>query len=255
MYDPRNYPFAILAFSFGGLWLCAKCGAIAQRAQKNMTEEDRKDLNTVAAATLTLLGLIIAFTFSMAVSRYDQRKNLEAEEANAIGTEYLRVGLLPTKAAERARSLLCGYLQQRVLRYESHEFRQTGFDRIDGETGRLEKDMWSLTEATATEVPAPTAALIIGGMNDVLNSQGYTQAAWANRIPSAAWVLMGLIAGLCSFLIGYSAHRARTLTLLVLPLAVAIALFLIADIDSPHGGLIRVHPDNLTYLAGTLNGQ
>jgi hypothetical protein len=63
---------------------------------------------------------------------------------------------------------------------------------------------------------------------------------------------MVLIAGLCSFLIGYGAHRARILTLLVLPLAVSIALFLVADIDSPHGGLIRVRPDNLTYLAESL---
>ena len=252
MYDPRNYPFAILLFSLVGLWLCAKGGALAQNVHQNLAEDDRKDLSTVEAATLTLLGLIIAFTFSMAVSRYDQRKNLEAEEANAIGTEYLRVGLLPTDTAKHARSLLLRYLQQRVLRYESREFRQARLNRIDVDTALLERDMWSLAESPGRDLPGPIAALVIGGMNDVLNSHGYTQAAWANRIPPAAWVLMVLIAGLCSFLIGYGAHRARTLTLLVLPLAVSIALFLIADIDSPHGGLIRVRPDNLTYLAESL---
>ena len=255
MYDPRNYPFAIFLLSLGGLWLCAKSGALLQRAQQNIAEDDRKDLNTVEAATLTLLGLIIAFTFSMAVSRYDQRKNLEAEEANAIGTEYLRVGLLPTEQTEHLRSLLSRYLQQRVLRYESREFRQNRLNDIEAETALLEKEMWSLTKATTKDLPGPIAILVIGGMNDVLNSHGYTQAAWANRIPSAAWVLMTLIAGLCSFLTGYVAHRARILTLLILPLAVSTALFLIADIDSPHGGLIRVRPDNLIYLAESFSAQ
>jgi len=252
MYDPRNYPFAILLLSLGGLWLCAKGGALAQRVHQDIAEDDRKDLSTVEAATLTLLGLIIAFTFSMAVSRYDQRENLEAEEANAIGTEYLRIGLLPTEAAEHLRSLLLRYLQQRVFRYESREFRQIRLHRIDTDTAQLENEMWLLTKATTKDLSGPIAALVIGGMNDVLNSHGYTQAAWANRIPSPAWALMVLIAGLCSFLIGYGAHRARILTLLVLPLAVSIALFLIADIDSPHGGLIRVRPDNLTYLSESL---
>jgi hypothetical protein len=255
MYDPRNYPVAILLLSFAGLWLCAKIGAGAQRTQQNIVEEDRKDLNTVAAATLTLLGLIIAFTFSMAVSRYDQRKNLEAEEANAIGTEYLRASLLPADTANKLQSALLSYLEQRISCYGIHGSRTAELKRVSIETAALEKQMWAQTNSITKDLPGPIAALVIGGLNDVLNSHGYTQAAWSNRIPSAAWVLMALIAGMCSFLIGYGVHRARILTLLVLPLAVSIALFLIADIDSPHGGLIRVRPDNLTQLAESFAGR
>lgn len=70
-------------------------------------------------------------------------------------------------------------------------------------------------------------------MNDVLNSQGYTQAAWWNRIPVTAWVLLATIAIGCNLLIGYGAHRTNKLLFLVLPLAVSISFFLIADIDSP----------------------
>ena len=94
-------------------------------------------------------------------------------------------------------------------------------------------------------------------MNDVLNSQAYTQAAWWNRIPIAAWGLMGAIAIFCNVLVGFSARRAKAggLMLLILPLVVATAFFLIADIDSPRGGIIRVNPQNLVSLAESLRAQ
>jgi hypothetical protein len=90
-------------------------------------------------------------------------------------------------------------------------------------------------------------------MNDVLNSQGYTQATWSNRIPPAAWSLMALVAICCNLLVGYGARITRVggLLLMVLPLVVSIAFFLIVDIDSPRGGLIHVHPQNLLGLSAT----
>jgi hypothetical protein len=91
-------------------------------------------------------------------------------------------------------------------------------------------------------------------MNDVLNAQGYTQAAWWNRIPRAAWLLMLGIAGCCHLLVGYGvrdAHAERS-QLIVLPLVLAIAFFLIADIDSPRGGVIRVSPQNLMSLGDSM---
>jgi hypothetical protein len=88
-------------------------------------------------------------------------------------------------------------------------------------------------------------------MNDVLNSQGYTQAAWWNRIPVAAWGLMMAIAICCNLLLGYRAQGS--LLLLVMPFIVSISFFLIADIDSPRGGVIRVLPQNLVALSQSLN--
>jgi hypothetical protein len=81
-------------------------------------------------------------------------------------------------------------------------------------------------------------------MNDVLNAQGYTQVAWWNRMPFTAWMLLVLIAIACNLLLGYGEHRT-TAFLLILPLVVSISLFLIADIDSPRKGIIRVQPHNL----------
>jgi hypothetical protein len=119
---------------------------------------------------LRLLGLIIGFSFAMAVSRYDQRKNLEEEEANAIGTEYLRASFLPAASAARVRDLLVRYTDQRVLFYRVHDEEQ--LSRINTETASLQDSLWSaLVEPTAAQRD-PVAELVIAGMNDVLNSQG-----------------------------------------------------------------------------------
>ena len=89
-------------------------------------------------------------------------------------------------------------------------------------------------------------------MNDVLNRQGYTQAAFLNRVPVAAWLLMIAIALFCNFLLGYRAQGKAKVMFLILPVAIAISFFLIADIDAPRRGVIVVHPQNLQILQQSL---
>jgi hypothetical protein len=191
----------------------------------------------------------------MAVSRYDQRKNYEEAEANAIGTEYLRAKLLPAADAEKLRVLLRTYLDQRVLFYVTR--REQQIRQINASTAQLQNELWSAVLTPAEAKPTPIVALAVSGMNDVLNSQGYTQAAWWNRIPIAAWYLMTAIAICCNILVGYGARtvKAGSILLLVLPLVVSIAFFLIADIDSPRGGVIRVKPENLHSLVESLRAN
>ena len=249
----RDFPLLVFAVSLIVMWISAQIGDFFRKKLLPLEEGERIDFSTVLTATLTLLGLIIAFSFSMAVSRYDQRKNYEAEEANAIGTEHIRATLLPATHTERVRELLRQYLHQRVLFYETRNRRQ--LEQIDKDTTALEVELWSAVQAAAAAQPTPVVALVAEGMNDVLNTRGYTQAAWWNRIPTAAWGLMATIAIFCNLLIGYGAHRRGIILFLVLPLALSISFFLISDIDSPRGGVIRVLPQNLESLAQSLNGQ
>jgi hypothetical protein len=188
----------------------------------------------------------------MAVNRYDQRKNLEAAEANAINTEYVRVDLISGVDTARLRALIRSYLDQRILFYETRDDGQ--LRQIDVQTERLQADLWSIIQGLGKSQPNPMVAMAVSGMNDVLNAQGYTQAAWWNRIPTAAWGLMWAIAVCSNVLVGYGARRFKSeaILFLVLPLVLAISFFLIADIDSPRGGVIRVEPLALTYLAETL---
>jgi hypothetical protein len=253
MHTLRNYPLLVFVLSLALLWLSAQAGVFFRRRLRPVEEDEWKDLDTVLAATLTLTGLIVAFSFSMAIARYDQRKHYEAEEANAIGTEYVRADLLPSPDADKVHALLREYLQQRVLFYETGDSRERQILQIDEKTARLESELWSGVRDVAGKQPTPIMALTVWGMNDVLNARGYTQAEWLNRIPVAAWSLMVSIAIFCNFLVGYSAHKTSVLLFLVLPLSLAIAFFLIADIDSPHGGLIRVLPQNLVSLSESVS--
>jgi hypothetical protein len=127
--------------------------------------------------------------------------------------------------------------------------------QINAVTSRLQTDLWNAVKSPSEAKPTPVVALVVSGMNDVLNSQGYTQAAWWNRIPFAAWGLMVAIAICCNVLIGYGAlhAEAKSIRLIVLPLVVAISFLLIADIDSPRSGVIHVRPQNLMSLAQSIN--
>jgi FtsH-binding integral membrane protein len=247
-----DYPALVFALCLVVLWLSAQTGAYLGRRRVKLGEDERADLSVILTSALTLLGLIIGFTFSMSITRYDQRKNYEAAEANAIGTEFARAGLLPTTEGTRVRELLRTYLHQRVLFYTTRDARQ--LQQIDVFTAHLQTDLWSAVQDRASAQPTPIVALIVSGMNDVLNSQAYTRASWWNRIPIAAWVLMVAIAICCDCLIGYTErqHGGELRRFLLLPLIVSFSFFLIADIDSPRGGVIRVHPQNLESLACSL---
>ena len=250
-----DYPFLVLVVSFVVLWLSTQIGGGVLRRWRKLEQDAHEDFGVILAATLTLLGLIIGFSFSMATSRYDQRKNLEEEEANAIGTEYVRADLLPAADAAKVRALLKSYLDQRVLFYTARDEQE--LRKIDVRTAQLQTELWSAVLAPAAAQPNQVVALAVSGMNDVLNSQGYTQAAWWNRIPIAAWCLMGAIAICSNLLLGYGARSAKAgrVLHLVLPLVVSISFLAIADIDSARRGLILVNPQNLVSLAESLRAH
>lgn len=252
MQNAMDFPSVVFLASLVAMSLSAWIGAALLRRVKHLTAESREDFNVVQAATLTLLALMIGFSFSMAVGRYDQRKNYEEDEANAIGTEFVRADLLPAADAQQVRTLLARYLEQRLRFYKTRDAHE--LEQINAATTELQTGLWAAVRDAASAQPTPVTALAVAGMNDVLNSQGYTQAAWRNRIPFAAWGLMVAIATCCNLLVGYGAHTAKVgLTLLVvLPVVVSTSFALIADIDSPRGGIIRVSPINLMSTADSL---
>jgi hypothetical protein len=253
MFKLLNFPSVFFILCLLVMLLATKLGASFPKKEEHL-EGVRQDFGIVLGATLTLLGLIIGFTFSMAVSRYDQRKNLEEEEANAIGTEYARADLLPPADAEKVRMYLKTYLKGRVQFYKVSNLQTAQLYQVDSRTAQLQTEMWAAVTAPALAQPSPVIALVVSGMNDVLNSQGYTQAAWLNRIPVMAWGLMVVIALLCNFMLGYGAHKPRLALLIILPLLISVSFMLIGDIDSPRGGLIRLQPKNLIILDQSLQG-
>ena len=191
----------------------------------------------------------------MAIDRHDNRETLEEAEANAIGTEYLRADLLPANTSARTKDLLNQYLDQRILFYSRQSKEKV--QEIRQKTDELQNALWQEILPAARSQPTPAMGLVISGMNDVLNSQGYVQAAWWNRIPYPAWALMAAIAVCANLLVGFGARNfSKNIGLfMIFPFVISVSFFLIADIDSPRGGVIRIEPRNLITLKKAINPQ
>jgi hypothetical protein len=249
----RDYPILLFVVSAVGLLLATWVGATVGR--RPLDQDSSSDHGRVVGATLTLLGLIIGFSFSMAVSRYDLRKSNEEAEANAIGTEFVRAELLPAADAQRVRVLLVNYVDLRIRDYMTRDGAEV--KRIKEQTERLQGQLWSAVRTPGTAQQTPIVGLVVSGMNDVLNAQGYAQAAAWNRLPREVWWLMAAIAIIgCGVVgLGVRAFMSETHFLWVLPAVISIAFFLIADIDSPRSGVIRVDPLNLQDVAQSMHAS
>ena len=252
-----DHPILFLLVLLIVLGSATSLGAALRTRHGPLEEARRSDFDIVLGATLTLLSLIVGFSFSMAANRYDLRKNYEEAEANAIGTAYARADLLPGADAAQVKRLLREYTQLRIRFYEVTNY-NLETDRILGELNRstngLQTQLWAAVVAPVTANQTGPMALVASAMNDALNSQSYAQAASWNRIPPGAWVLLCTIGLVATIMIGFrfdSGSRLRVL-MLILPTLVAVSLFLIADIDCPRGGVIRVLPQNLMALQPTL---
>jgi hypothetical protein len=245
-----DFPLLVFVVSFGVLVVAAWLGDFLRKRSKKAEEINRDDAGVVLGGTLTLLGLIIGFSFAMATNRYDLRKASEQTEAIAIAVAYMRADLLPPADAAKAHELLKKYLDQRIQFYSTRNRGEVA--RIGEDTAQTQNEMWVLIKTALEPLPPQVEGLFVSSMNDAVVSRLSTEAVWANRIPVAAWLLILVTSISCNFLIGFRARQSDWLVFLVMPVAVSISLFLISDLDSPRGGAIRVRPNNLISLSQSL---
>ena len=139
--DAYDTPLFVLAVAVIVQWFAVYAGDVLRRKIRPLARDERADFDVVLTEALTLLGLIIGFSFAMAVSRYDQRKNFEEAEAIAIGTAYVRLDFLPAEHATKVRDLLRKYLAQRVAFYLAGD--RSEVSRINAETDKLQAELWT----------------------------------------------------------------------------------------------------------------
>ena len=143
-YDRFDNPFIVFVAVLAVHWLAAYAGDAFRRKIRPLKQgEEREDFEVVRTASLTLLGLIIGFSFSMAVNRYDQRKKPEADEANAIGTEYMRARLPSGVDASRLRELLKTYCDERIAYYVARDELHIGQADDDVSKTHVDFGAWS----------------------------------------------------------------------------------------------------------------
>ena len=254
MTRPLDQPFFFFILALVLMLLAAYAGRYVRERRGPMNRDEREELNLVLTSSLTLLALIIGFSFSMAVGRYDDRKRDEATEANTIETAYLRADFLPAADATRVRELLRRYTGERIATYAAGT--ESIIEEHRSASTTIQSEMWAIVERAVSARQSGVMALVASSMSDVVDSQRYAAAAWNNRIPTEAWVLMFAIALCCCSLIGYDTRLRMGIVAghFVLPVLIAVSFFLIADLDSTHQGLIRVSPDNLILTAQSIKG-
>jgi hypothetical protein len=245
-----DLPLLVFVVSFVLQWAAARAGVRLSSQRTTQDRADRHDFETARNVAFTLLAVIVGFALSMSVSRFDQRKGCEEAEANAIGTEFSRMELLPAATTAAGQAVLRDYLRLRLAFFSDQDLEAS--QRLDVETEKAQTKLWEFVAHAAASEPTPVAALAVAGANEVIDTQGLTLAAWRNRLPLEVWGLTVFVAIGANFLFGYGASRKSAATLWVLPLSIALAFLLIAEIDSPGAGFISIQPENLLSTAKSI---
>ncbi|HET8725224.1 MAG TPA: hypothetical protein VFM53_13595 [Anaeromyxobacteraceae bacterium] len=235
--------WAILVATGAAFLLAAELGyRLGTWRQAATSETTRADLGITLGGLLGLLGLLLAFTFGMAGARYEARKSLVIEEANAIGTAWLRTDLVPEPMRSEARAALKAYTQIRldVARGGSQETVERGIARSEA----LQGPLWKAAVAAAAAAPGPTSSLFVSSVNEVIDMHGRRIGlSVRNPIPPVIMATLYGVSLLVVVALGFSRglggdRNAVATTLLALILAVVLNLIL--DLDRPAGGYLRV---------------
>lgn len=196
-------------------------------------------VGSISGATLGLLAFILAFTFGYAASRYETRRNLVLDEANALETTYLRAGYLDEPQSREIRNLLKSFLDIRLA-----ADKQMSVEDILKKSDQLLEQLWNHTEELAKKHPdSETMALFVESTNNIieLHSKRVMSALWG-RVPLVVWITLFLLTICSMFSMGYLSGLTgiRNIAVnLTLTLSFSIVIFLIADLDRPREGLIR----------------
>lgn len=221
------------------------------RARVRLGDGSTADLGTTLGGLLGLLGLMLAFTFGMAGDRFDRRKALVVEEANAIGTAFLRTDFIPEPQRTQARDLLRDYAQSRLDVADK--------DKLPGAIVRSEKiqvEIWKVTAAAAAASPIPTVALYASAVNEMIDMHGRrVAAALRNPIPPTIFATLYAVALLVLAVTGYSRGMAgdrSALATAALTLVLAVVFALILDLDRPYEGLLTVSQQALRDVLSSM---
>jgi len=235
--------------------LSVECGYRLGRYRRSRSEQEKEaPVGTMVGATLGLLAFILAFTFGLAAARFDARRQVLLNEANAIGTTYLRAGILPERG-EQIRTLLRDYVAARLEAVQSGKIAE-GIGRSES----IQQQLWSHAEALGGKNPnSIVVGLFVQSLNEVIDLHGKrVQAGVRSRIPGAIWLGLFAVAALSLAAMGYQAGLARTrrsLAVFAVAITFSVVIELIADLDRPQQGVLRVSQHALLDLQRSMNSQ
>lgn len=216
---------------------------LGHRLRRRLQKEDRplSNMSTINGMLLGLLGLMLAFSFSMSNERFDSRRSLIIEEANAIGTTVLRADLFPDSVRASLRASLREYLEERIAFYE------VGMDLGKAATHYRKADsissgVWNRVAryARVDDVTVKTSE-IVPALNAMIDITTTRRAAGEATLPASILYFLFLLSAGTSFLLGYE-EKERVDWVMVLGFSIMLAatVFTIIDLDRPRSGIINM---------------
>jgi hypothetical protein len=215
---------------------------------------DSEGSGVLVGATLGFMAFSLAFLIGIAVNRFDDRRRLVVEDANAIGTTYLRAGFLSDQGRLQARDLLGEYVDDRVLAISSGSL-----EPILARSSQIHAALWTIAEAEAASSPQSLpVSLFIEALNHLIDThERRAVVVTESRIPATVFFAILIVALLSVFLLGVHNRvrgRRNVLPLLALALALSVVILLIVDLDRPSEGLLRVSQRAMLDLQAQVHG-
>jgi len=247
----------ILAIVLAGIEVGSLLG---RRVKQAAVDDDSKThINSTQASTLGILGLLLAFTFSLALQRFDTRSDAMVDEANAIGTAYLRAQMLPQPYRDEARALMRDYVDVRIKTDGISAVIDDEREALMAQAGALQNAIWDAARRAAEANPAPVpAGMFVQATNELIDSFGRRGAAIDRHVPEVVlYLLLGTFL-ITSVIVGYSAgvvRRRPPLVSFAMVVLIVVLVFVILDLDRPRRGLITVSEKNFRDLQTSMKAD
>lgn len=221
-------------------------------AQDQVSESYKSHVNSISGSLLGILALLLGFTFSLSLQRYDSRSEAVVHEANAIGTTYLRADFLPEALRDEVKALLREYMDLRVTTGQVDLTQHERLRSMAVDTGRLHSKLWDYARQAAELDPNPVrTGLFIQTLNDLIDNYSQRDAELARHVPELVLTLLYVTFVMTGAVVGYatglSGHRASMVTH-ILAVLIVILVFIILDLDRPQRGLIQVSQKSMLDL-------
>jgi hypothetical protein len=223
-----------------------------------LTDGAKSPVFAIAGAILGLLALLLGFTFTMSLNRFERRKQLVVQEANAIGTTYLRSELLPGSDRPAVAGLLRSYVDARLDFYNLRDD-QAQFRAVIDRTEKLQDELWSYAANVVKKGDrSATTGLFIQSVNEVIDLHAERVAAMENHVPESVLLLLFFVALMAAVLVGHGcglAKRRHLLSTSIMALLIGMVIITIIDLDQPHRGLIRVDQKSMIRLHDSMKND
>ena len=255
LYNTNEWLIAFVMLAL--LLLATEVGfRVGLRTRRGVEESAKSQVGTITGAIIGLLALLLGFTFAMALSRFDLRKQLVLEESNAIGTTYLRSRLLPEPMKTDVRGLLHSYVETRLDYYRVGQGEEQLRKAVE-RTEELQDKLWAqATAAVEKDDREATTGYFITSLNEVIDLYSARLAATENHVPEIVLLLLFVLASVATATVAYGCglggHRHLFATTMV-PILIVLVVTVIMDLDRPRRGFIRVSQESMTRLRDDMN--